>query len=241
MNTVARQARDLVAGMLPDLDAVAGVQTIVCPPFVHLSAIADILRGSTVRLGAQNMHDQANGAYTGEISPSMVGELCEFVIVGHSERRLVFAENDEFINRKVRAALETGLTPILCIGEQLQEREQGRAEEVVTGQLTGCLSEVRSLRDMMIAYEPVWAIGTGRAATPDVAQRMMAHIRGVLASLYTADAAAEVPLLYGGSVNADNIAEYMREPHVNGALVGGASLIPDSFLEIVRRTAEAKA
>ena len=239
MNTTLGEARELVAGMVGVLDAVEGIEKVVCPPFLSLAMVAEMLKGSSVRLGAQNMHDETKGAYTGEISPAMLVELCRYVILGHSERRQLLGEADAFINRKVQAALEVGLIPALCVGEGLEDREQGRADEVVEAQLRGCLVDVDAGGELVVAYEPVWAIGTGRAATPDVAQATMAQIRAVLSSIHGRQAAEKIPLLYGGSVNPDNVADFVRQPDVNGALVGGASLDAESFVAIARAVAEA--
>ena len=240
MNTNLQDAKTLVAGMKTRLEAIGGIETVVCPPFISLAAIGEMLQGSSIGLGAQNMHPEEQGAYTGEISPGMLASLCQFVILGHSERRQLFGETDDFINQKVKAAFKVGLRPIFCVGEQLQDREDGKAEAVVETQLRGGLSGIDSPGSLVVAYEPVWAIGTGKAATPDVAQDMMAHVRSVLASLYGADA-SDISLLYGGSVNPGNAAEYMREQDINGALVGGAALNADSFVEIAEKAAEAKA
>ena len=241
MNTNLQEAKSLVAAMKPRLEAVEGVKSVVCPPFVSLATVAQVLRGSSVGLGAQNMYHEDKGAFTGEVSPEMLAELCQFVILGHSERRQLFGETDELINRKVRAAIRVGLKPVLCVGEGLPDREQGRAEEVVGGQLRGCLAGIGPSEGMVVAYEPVWAIGTGRAATPDVAQSMMAHLREALSSLHGEEAAISIPLLYGGSVNPGNISEFMHQRDVNGALVGGASLDADSFVELVEKGARARA
>ena len=238
MNTTRQEARALVKQMRDALDAVEGVTALVCPPFVHLESVAEALRGTSVALGAQNMHPESSGAFTGEVSPDMLRGLCQFVILGHSERRELFGETDEFINSKVRAAIAADLRPILCVGERLEQREGGEAEAVVERQLTLGLEGVEDASALVVAYEPVWAIGTGRAATPDVAQAMMASIRGVLATRYGPDAASQIPLLYGGSVNAANAADYARQPDVNGALVGGASLDPEAFAEIARLAAQ---
>ena len=238
MNTTSQQARALVQQMRDALDAESAVTSLVCPPFVHLESVAEALRGTSIALGAQNMHPESSGAFTGEVSPDMLRGLCQFVILGHSERRELFGETDEFVNRKVRAAISADLRPILCVGERLEQREGGEAEAVVERQLALGLEEVEDSTPLVVAYEPVWAIGTGRAATPDVAQSMMASIRGVLAARYGRDAASEIPLLYGGSVNAANAAEYVREQDVNGALVGGASLDPEAFAQIVRLAAQ---
>ena len=240
MNTTIQEAVALAEGIKAGLEAVNGIQKAVCPPFVSLAAVAEVLRGTSVRVGAQNMYHAEKGAYTGEVSPSMLKDICQLVIIGHSERRSLFGETNEMINRKLMAADAVGLRPILCVGEQLDEREQGRAEAVVEGQLRGGLVGLSSAEDLVVAYEPVWAIGTGRAATPDIAQEMMGRMRTVLASLFDKKAAFNVPLLYGGSVTADNVAEFMREKDVDGALVGGASLDAGSFVELVRLGAEAK-
>ena len=238
MNTTSQEARDLVGGMRDVLDAETGVTSLLCPPFVHLAAVSEMLRGTSIALGAQNMHPESAGAFTGEVSPDMLRDLCEYVILGHSERRELFGETDDFINRKVRAALDNGLRPILCVGERLEQRDAGDAESVVARQLALGLDGVDDASALVVAYEPVWAIGTGRAATPGTAQAMMAHIRGELTARYGADAAGEVPLLYGGSVNADNAAGYFSQADVNGALVGGASLDADAFARIAQLAAQ---
>ena len=182
---------------------------------------------------------RANGAYTGEISAAMLADICRYAMVGHSERRSIFDETDEAVNLKVKAALGVGMTPILCIGESLDERNGGDAESVVESQAIAGLEGVEVGSGVVVAYEPVWAIGTGQSASPEIAQAMMAHIRGTLAAIGGEDAAAEVPLLYGGSVNAGNIGGYLSQPDINGALVGGASLDAGSFVEIVKVAAEA--
>ena len=240
MNTTLEEARDLAATMRPGLDAIEGVEKVVCPPFISLTAVGEALSGSSVSLGAQNMHHEDQGAYTGEVSPAMLAALCRYVILGHSERRQLFGETDEGVNRKVQAAVRVGLTPILCVGESLQQREEGEAEAVVESQLRACLKDVDLGDGLAVAYEPVWAIGTGRAATPDLAQSIMAKLRQVLSSVYGEDGASSVPLLYGGSANPGNIADFIRENDVDGALVGGASLNADSFVEMVRIAAASR-
>ena len=237
MNMSPAEARGLVTAMLPGLDAVTDVETVVCPPFVALEAVGGLLRGTGVALGAQDLHHEDEGAFTGEVSGPMLKGLCDFVIIGHSERRLIFGETDDAIGKKVRAARRAGLRPIVCVGERLEEREDGSAEAVVERQLRRALADAGSSDGLVVAYEPVWAIGTGRAATPGDAQVMMAHVRRVLASLFGPDAAEGVPLLYGGSVTADNVAGFVRESDVNGALVGGASLSADGFVQLVRNAA----
>ena len=238
MNTVVPEAIVLAAQMRDALDAVTGVEKVVCPPFVSLMAVQGLLDGASVKLGAQNMHHAEKGAFTGEVSPAMLAGLCQYVILGHSERRQLFGETDEVVNLKVQAAIEAGLRPILCVGERLDEREGGRAEEVVTRQLGGGLEGVSSVGTLAVAYEPVWAIGTGVAATGEIAEAVMTVIRSYLTDMYGENAARNVPLLYGGSVTPDNVAEFASQPNINGALVGGASLNAESFVEIAKRMAE---
>lgn len=240
MHTTVKEAVALVSAMKPGLETIQGVRKVVCPPFVSLATVHDLLAQSDIGLGAQNMHYEDQGAYTGEVSPAMLADLCEFVIVGHSERRQYFGETDETVNLKVKAALRHGLRPILCVGERLDEREEGKAGQVVTTQLRRALDGVEDSAGLVVAYEPVWAIGTGRAATPETAQEMMALIRSILGEVYGPEAAAGVSLLYGGSVNPDNIAGFMAQRDVDGALVGGASLKADSFVDIVRQASLAR-
>ena len=239
MNTTVAEGEVLAAGIRSGLPHGTGVEVVLCPPFVSLVSVKAALKDSEISIGAQNLYHEANGAYTGEISAAMLAEICRYAIVGHSERRSIFDETDEAVNLKVRAALGVDMTPILCIGESLDEREGGSAENVVESQLRAGLNGVEVGPGIVVAYEPVWAIGTGRSASPEIAQAMMAHIRGTLADIGGEDAAAEVPLLYGGSVNAGNIAGYLIQPDINGALVGGASLDAGSFVEIVKVAAEA--
>ena len=239
MNMSPAEARGLVTAMIPGLKQVEGVETVVCPPFVALEAVHGLLRGTGVALGAQNLHHEDEGAFTGEVSGPMLSDICDFVIVGHSERRLIFGETDDVVGKKVCAARRAGLRPILCVGERLEEREDGSAEAVVERQLRRALADAGSSDGLVVAYEPVWAIGTGRAATPDDAQSMMAHGRRVLSSVFGDSASNNIPLLYGGSVTADNVAGFVRESDVNGALVGGASLSADGFVQLVRNAAAA--
>ena len=238
MNTTLAEAVDLASAMRDPLDAIQGVEKVICPPFISLKAVKDVLDGSSSRVGAQNMHYEERGAFTGEVSPRMVADLCQYVILGHSERRQRFWETDEVVNRKVRAALAVGLRPILCVGEGLEEREEGLAESVVTAQLHGALSRVSSVDALAVAYEPIWAIGTGVAATGEAVETIMGAIRRALAEAYGDAEAQQVPLLYGGSVTPDNVAEFASQPNVNGALVGGASLNAESFVGIARGMAE---
>ena len=243
MNTTVDEALDLVDEMIDDLEEMEEeVEVVLCPPFVSLAALADELVGSLVFLGAQNMHYLDKGAYTGEISPVMLADLCDYVILGHSERRQYFGETDELVNKKVVAALRHGLSPIVCVGETLAQHDAGQAEAVVTSQVKGCLASLSAadVAGLVIAYEPVWAIGTGRAATGADANAVVATIRQTIAGLYDAAIAQVVRVQYGGSVTAANIAEFIRQPEIDGALVGGASLKPEDFLGIVRQTAAIK-
>ncbi len=238
--TVA-EARHLVSELVPGLQPVAGVEKIICPPFTDLLAVAALLEGTDIGLGAQNIHWETSGAYTGEISPQMVAELCQYVILGHSERRAYFGETDETVNKKIQAALEHGLTPIVCVGETLEENEAGRTEEVVSRQIRNGLAGL-GLSDgsaLMVAYEPVWAIGTGRAATPDGANAVMGGvIRPALAELFGEPFSQSVRILYGGSVKANNAAEFFAQPDIDGALVGGASLKAAEFTQIAQAAAQ---
>jgi len=242
MNTTVDEALDLVDEMIDDLEDVEGVEVVLCPPFVSLATLADELVGSSVAVGAQNMHYLDKGAYTGEISPVMLADLCDYVILGHSERRQYCGETDELVNKKVVAALHHGLIPIVCVGETLAQHDAGQAEAVVTAQVQGCLAglSVADVAGLIIAYEPVWAIGTGRAATGDDANAVIATIRQTIAALYDAAIAQVVQIQYGGSVTAANIAEFICQPEIDGALVGGASLKPEEFVGIVRQTAQIK-
>ena len=240
MNTTAAEAERLVLEMLERLDRIKGVEKVLCPPFVSLVAISMMLQSSSIKLGAQNMYFEAKGAYTGEISPLMLSELCEFVILGHSERRWYFGETDEMVNKKIEAALANKLKPILCVGERLEENEAGKTEEVVNRQVTAALSDIEPVRDLVIAYEPVWAIGTGKAASSKQAAVTIRFIRDVVAKLWNKDIAQDLRILYGGSVTSTNTAEFISHPEIDGALVGGASLKTEEFVGIVEKTAEIK-
>lgn len=236
MNKSLKDAHQYGQEILPLLDGYTGVEVVVCPPFTSLTLVSQVFAGSEIKIGAQNLFWEMKGAYTGEISPAMLVDIgCTYVILGHSERRQIMGENDAIINRKVRAALDASLIPILCVGETLQERENNRAREVVKGQLTRDLKNITfAPQGLVIAYEPVWAIGTGVNASSDDAQEMIGFIRSYLAKLYDRELADSVRILYGGSVNEENIAEFMGEVDVDGALVGGASLQANSFARIVR-------
>ena len=241
MNTTVTEAVGLVSQMRRELDRISNIEKVVCPPFISLTAVKELIKGSSIKLGAQNLFYEEKGAYTGEISPLMLADLCHFVIIGHSERRRYFDENGGMVNKKLRAALEVGLKPILCIGERLDQNEAGQTEEVIAEQLKSALTGIDNLNGTVIAYEPVWAIGSGKAATGRQANSTASFIRHIIAGLYNKEAAREVKILYGGSVTADNIAEFAGQPEIDGALVGGASLKIDQFTSIVRQTADVKA
>ena len=242
MNTTLDEARALAQGVKALAGQAPGVEIIVCPPAISLAEVQQSVAGSAVRVGAQNMHHEDSGAYTGEIAPTMLVSLCEYVIIGHSERRQLLGETDELVNLKVRAALRHGLKPILCVGETLEQRESGRAADVISGQVSSGLAETQSLdiSGLTVAYEPVWAIGTGQAATPDIAAEIMGGaVLDTLHVLY-GEASDHIPLLYGGSVNAGNVSDFAAQSCIHGALVGGASLQAASFMEIARLAGEAK-
>ncbi len=235
MNKTVSEAYDLAIELVTGLRAVRETEVVLCPPFVSLTAVKSAIANTMIKLGAQNMHDQDKGAFTGEVSPLMLAGLADYVILGHSERRQHFGEDDDFINRKVRAALKHGLRPILCIGETLAQNERGETEAVLSRQLRAGLAGVAPSEAgrIVIAYEPVWAIGTGRAATAADAQNRCAYVRSELGALF-GDVAAEMRVQYGGSVTAANAKEILAQPDVDGALVGGASLKGEEFIAIVQ-------
>ncbi len=224
----------LIDGILSGLDRVTATDVAICPPYPYLAQAQSLLAGSAVSLGAQNVSDQGSGAYTGEVSAAMLKEFgCDYVIVGHSERRSLYGESDEFIARKFSAAQAAGLIPVLCVGESLEEREQGVTENVVARQLDAvlALSGVSALANSVIAYEPVWAIGTGKTASPDEAQAVHRFIRDRISS-HDGDVAEKVQILYGGSVKPDNAEELFSQADIDGGLIGGASLKAEDFLGI---------
>jgi len=240
MNTTVSEATELVKEMRAELDQIDNVDKVICPPFISLAVVGELIKGSSIKVGAQNVYFEEKGAYTGEISPLMLADQCEFVIIGHSERRQYFNETGEIVNKKIVAALKVGLKPILCIGERLEENEAGRTEEVVTEQLRSSLAEIDYLNGLVIAYEPVWAIGTGKAATGKQANETIGLIRRNITKLYDKEIAQNMRILYGGSVTAANTAEFISQPEIDGALVGGASLKATEFLSIVKQTSEIK-
>ena len=240
LNNTVSESLELLTEMLPGLSGISGVEKLICPPFTAISEVAKLLNGQDIALGAQDMYWESSGAYTGEISAAMLAEFCQYVIIGHSERRAFFGETDEAVNHKTRAALAQNLRPIVCVGETLEENEAGRAAEVISAQVRDGLAgiNVTSGDDIVIAYEPVWAIGTGRAATPEGANLLIRNvIRATLAGLFGDEITQAIRVLYGGSVKAENAAEFFQQPEIDGALVGGASLKADEFVGIVRAAA----
>lgn len=236
LNKTTTEAYKLVAEMLPGLRIVKGVEKLVCPPFTALMAVSRLIKDADIRLGAQDMFWEDKGAFTGEISAPMLAEFCQYVILGHSERRTYFGETNETVNRKVRAALTHSLIPLICVGETLEENEAGRAAGVVSRQVHEALTGVDILGGgkIVIAYEPIWAIGTGRAATAEGVNTLIRNvIRPTVGGLFGEGVAQAVRILYGGSVDPGNAAQFFRQPEIDGALVGGASLKARSFIEIV--------
>ncbi|HEY8345347.1 MAG TPA: triose-phosphate isomerase, partial [Bacillota bacterium] len=236
MYKTASEARELVQGLRKALTDTKGVEVAVCPPFTALAQVAEELKGTEIKLGAQDLFWEEEGAFTGEVSPVMLKDLgCEYVIIGHSERRQYFGETDEQVNKKVKAALAHGLKPIICVGESLAQRDAGQTESLVRGQVEKALAGLERERvpEIVIAYEPIWAIGTGRSSNGTDANQVIGLIRRTIARMFGAEVAAEVRIQYGGSVKPQNIKEFMAEAEIDGALVGGASLQVDSFAAIV--------
>jgi triosephosphate isomerase len=242
MNLDRAQGRALAAAVVTGRGKAAATELVLCPPAAYLESVGAAIAGSDVALGAQNAHDKSSGAFTGEVAPGMLVDLgCRYVILGHSERRTLFGETDAIVNAKAKAALAAGLVPIVCVGETLAEREADRTATVVETQVKGSLAGLSSadLERIVVAYEPVWAIGTGKVATPEQAQEVHAHIRQLLGTLASPSVAAKVRIQYGGSVKPDNAADLAAQPDIDGALVGGASLKADDFLAIAAAFARA--
>jgi len=236
MNKTPDTAAAFVREIAPGLNAIDGIDIAVCPPFLAIPAVAQVLTGTKIGVGAQNMYYEASGAYTGEISPTMLQGLCRYVILGHSERRALFGETDEGVNKKIKAALEYNLTPIVCVGESLAQNEAGETQSFVSGQVRAAFAGLDSWQAAVcvVAYEPIWAIGTGRSATAQQAGDIIrTSVRDVLADMFGNDTAQAIRIQYGGSVTETNIADYTAQPDIDGALVGGASL-KASFIDLVR-------
>lgn len=243
MYKTLHESVEFVRELAPRLAEFSGVERVVCPSFIAVAAVADALRGTEIRVGAQNVHWEAQGAYTSQIAPTMLQGLVDYVIIGHSECRAYLHETDEDINRKVKAALAYGLKPIIAVGESLAQNEAGETEQFVGGQVRAALAGVdaANMANIVLAYEPIWAIGTGKNASGEVANSIIGGtIRATLAELYGSDIAQTVRIQYGGSVKPSNMAEYMSQPDIDGALVGGASLKVDDFTQLVEAAARAK-
>jgi triosephosphate isomerase len=237
MNKTVAEARDLVSMMRAKLDEIANVGKVLCPPFIAIPALAEMLSNTGIGLGAQNLHWEEKGAFTGEVSPGMVKEFCQYVIIGHSERRTYFGETDESVNKKLQAAMKAGLVPIVCVGETLEQYEAGTTSEVVNRQIQVGLAGIDSTvaARIVVAYEPVWAIGTGKASSGENANFVHQQvIRLALSEQFGAQTADAIRILYGGSVMAANASEFFAYPDIDGALVGGASLKPDEFVAITK-------
>ena len=241
MNTTLSEALELVSSMRERLDSLQGVEKVICPPFISLATLSVTLRETSIKLGAQNMHYEPNGAFTGEVASTMISDLCQYVILGHSERRQHFGETNQLIRMKILSALKAGLRPILCVGETLKQRQEGKEEQIISEQLRKCLKNMEHLNNIIVAYEPVWAIGTGEAADPTTVSEMMEGvIFKTLATLQGEHIARNIPLLYGGSITQDNVEDFLIKPNIHGGLIGGSSLKADQFIEIARITAKIK-
>jgi triosephosphate isomerase (TIM) len=240
MNTTVAEAIKLVKEIQPEVEPFINIEKIVCPPFISLLPVYGLLEGTQTKIGAQNLYFEEKGAYTGEISPLMLKGYCEYVIIGHSERRQYFQETDSFICKKINSAVTHGLKPILCVGESLTEFEAGKTRDVVASQLNFSLKGVAKADTLIIAYEPVWAIGTGKSASGIQADSTIKMIRATIKKKYNEKIADNLPILYGGSVNPANIAEFVSQPDIDGALVGGASLKSKDFINIIKQTSEIK-
>jgi len=236
MHKTIEESVELVSTLKKNLSGVHHCEIVVCPPFTSLIAVKEVIKDTNIVLGAQNMFWEKKGAYTGEISPEMLVSVgCKYVIIGHSERRQYFHETDETVNKKMLSAFSSGLIPIVCVGETLQEREKNITFQVIERQVKNGLANIPSnkVESLVIAYEPVWAIGTGKTATPQQAEEVQAYIRAIYAEMYGSIPAESIRILYGGSIKPENISELMKQKNIDGGLVGGASLEADSFTKIV--------
>ena len=237
MNTTVKEGRELAVAIRDQVADVRGVLTVLCPPFVSLASVADAVAGSSIQVGAQNLHPEPSGAFTGEVAAPMLVGICNFVVLGHSERRQYFKESDAFVNQKVTTALTHGLFAIVCVGETLAQRDAGRTDQVLRRQARGSLAGITDFSRVAIAYEPIWAIGTGRAATPQDAADGISVIRRTVASMAGAEVAQSIRILYGGSVGPNNAETLFAQSEVDGGLVGGASLKAAQFAAVVRAAA----
>tara|TARA_Y100000590_G_C15675012_1_gene997672 strand:- start:775 stop:1530 length:756 start_codon:yes stop_codon:yes gene_type:complete len=238
MTTTIKEAKALAGSIRSRLEKLKGIQILVFPPFPAIESVLSILSKSRIAIGAQNMYFSDRGPYTGEVSPEMVVELCKYVILGHSERRLLLNESDQEVALKIQAASKYKIKPILCIGETFQQKESDQAKQVIERQLYAGTEYLENPTDLMVAYEPIWAIGTGVAATPEEAQLNMEYIRACLEKRYGAESGRKIPLLYGGSVTKENVSRFIYQKDIDGTLIGQASVNPDSFVNIVTQAAK---
>jgi len=238
MNKTLKEAVNTARDLKEKLGSIRGVEVVIFPPFTALESVKEVIKGTNIGLGAQNMYWKGKGAYTGEISPFMLLDVgCKYVILGHSERRQYFGETDQGINKKLKVALSLGITPVVCVGEKIEERRGGKAKQIVDWQIRGCFKEItpEEAKRIVVAYEPIWAIGTGETATPEQAEEMHLFIRNILKELFGKEASNSLRIQYGGSVKPNNIKELMEKEDIDGALVGGASLKANSFAEIIKK------
>ncbi len=243
LNKTIQESVDTVKKLISELNGAQLPEVVICPVYTSLAAVAEALKKSTLHLGAQDLYWEESGAFTGEVSATLIKDAgCQYVIIGHSERRQFFGETETSVNAKIKAALKAGLTPIVCCGETLKERENGQMNEVLNRHIQGALRSLsyEEVLQCVIAYEPVWAIGTGKVATPDQAQEAHAYIRQIITQLYSEEVSNQITIQYGGSVKPDNIVELIGQPDVDGALIGGASLEAETFARIIKSSAEVK-
>lgn len=240
MNTSIREALNLVKGMMADLDKIRDIEKVICPPFVSLYSIKEMIKNSSIKLGGQNMYFEESGPFTGEVSAIMLHGLCEYVIIGHSERRQLFFETDSLINNKLCKAVNTGLIPILCVGENQEENEAEKTREVIERQVHSGLFDIQRDAKIVIAYEPIWAIGTGKSASGNQANEVATYIRQIISEMWGKTASQKIQILYGGSVTGENISQFVSKVEIDGALVGGASLKAQEFVSIVNQTSNIK-
>lgn len=233
MNTNVFEAKHLALAILNSLPETKDIEIVLCPPSISIVPVWEVTKDSNIKIGAQNMYFESNGAFTGEISPGMLDSWCKYVIIGHSERRNIFNENNNMIQKKLLSAADNELIPILCIGENLEQRNNDNAFKFVENQITHCLKDYPKDKALILAYEPLWAIGTGTAATPEIAQFMAQHIRRCVSKCLGNPKANQVSILYGGSVNTANVKTFTDQPDINGVLIGGASLKADEFIQII--------
>jgi len=233
MNTDISEAKQLALAISNGVPKTPGVEIVLCPPAISIGLVNEVTKQSNIEIGAQNMYFENNGPFTGEISPTMLNGLCKYVILGHSERRQIFGESNIMIQQKVVSAAYNNLIPILCVGEDLEQRNTQKAFAFVENQINDCLKDFPNEKPLVLAYEPLWAIGTGTAATPEIAQIMTHYIRVCLSKILSYEKANEISILYGGSVNKSNVMSFTNQPDINGVLVGGASLKADEFIQII--------